>query len=44
MSKKTNDTTNYPKDSHKEFCARCYKLNRCCPKTGRKKLDKRCNL
>jgi len=44
MSKKTNATTNYRKDSHEKFCERCYKHNRRCPKTGRRKRDKRCRL
>lgn len=30
-----NPTTNYPKDSHKEFCKRCLRYNDgFCPKTG----------
>lgn len=26
-----NPTTNYPKDTHKEFCVRCHRYNDGCP-------------
>ena len=44
MSKKTNHTTNYPKDSHKQFCLRCFRFNEGCPKTGRKRKAPDCRL
>lgn len=37
-------TTNYPKDSHADFCERCYKHNRACPNTGTKRRDRSCSL
>ena len=38
-------TTNYPKDSHKKFCERCYaKHEGECPITGRKQKSHSCNL
>lgn len=44
MSKKTNDTTNYPKDSHKFFCKRCLAYHNGCPITRSKKPSSKCNL
>ena len=40
------NTTNYPKDSHKAFCERCYNQynNGICPATGSKNLSKSCQL
>lgn len=43
MSKK-NPTTNYPKDSHKDFCKRCLKLHGKCPATKSGALAKDCSL
>ena len=38
-------TTNYPKDTHKEFCDRCFKHNSGCPnKCGGQFKDKECSL
>ena len=36
-------TTNYPMDSHKEFCKRCMGYNGRCPITGGKP-SKRCDI
>lgn len=44
MSKKTNATTNYPKDSHKEFCKRCMSYNGGCPVTRSKRPSRKCSL
>lgn len=44
MSKKTNFTTNYPKDTHKEFCKRCMAHNKGCPITRSKKPSLKCSL
>lgn len=44
MSKKTNATTNYPKDSHKEFCKRCMSYNGGCPITRSKRPSRKCSL
>lgn len=41
---KQQKTTNYPKDSHKAFCERCFKYNGGCPKTKGQSKDHRCNL
>lgn len=38
-----NPTTNYPKDSHKEFCKRCLAHNGVCPRTNGKP-SKACDL
>lgn len=38
-----NPTTNYPMDSHKEFCKRCMGYNGRCPITGGKP-SKRCDI
>ena len=41
---KKNPTTNYPRDSHRAFCNRCFNANRRrCPITGRSST-KRCRL
>lgn len=37
-------TTNYPKDTHADFCERCYKHNRACPNTGAKRKDNSCSM
>ena len=37
---KKNPTTNYPMDSHKEFCKRCKEFNGGCPMRN----PKDCNL
>lgn len=39
-----NSTTNYPKDSHKAFCERCFKYNGRCPNTESQRKDRRCSL
>lgn len=45
MSKTNNSTTNYPLDSHKSFCKRCWEHHSgICPRTGTKAIDKRCRL
>lgn len=41
-TKKT--TTNYAPDTHKAFCDRCFKHNRCCPLTGKKTKSETCNV
>lgn len=38
-----NPTTNYPMDSHKEFCKRCMVYNGHCPITGGKP-SKHCDI
>lgn len=39
---KKNPTTNYPKDSHKAFCRRCFDYNNgMCPNPGG---EEKCNL
>lgn len=38
-------TTNYPKDSHEEFCKRCLTYNNgTCPNTKTAVIDKKCKL
>ena len=37
-------TTNYPKDSHKSFCKRCFNQNKGCPRTGSQKISGSCSL
>jgi hypothetical protein len=45
MSKLTNHTTNYPKDSHKFFCKRCLAHHKGkCPATRSGKPSGKCNL
>lgn len=39
-----NPTTNYPKDTHNQFCDRCFKYNRHCPATGTKRKSFACTL
>ena len=39
-----NPTTNYPKDSHKAFCERCYTQNKGCFNTGTKRKDSSCRI
>ena len=40
-----NPTTNYPFDTHKAFCKRCFlKHKGICPKTGMPILAKDCDL
>ena len=42
---KKNPTTNYPKDSHKEFCKRCLAFHGGrCPDTESGAISKVCNL
>ena len=42
--KQKNPTTNYPKDTHKSFCERCFKFNHGCPVTKRQYKDRSCSL
>lgn len=42
--RKKNPTTNYPKDSHKEFCKRCYEYNKGCPDMNSKHKSPTCSL
>lgn len=44
MSESEAQTTNFPKDSHYDFCERCMAFNKGCPNTGTKHKDKNCNL
>lgn len=37
-------TTNYPFGPHKFFCQRCLKYHGVCPKSGKRKPSKGCNL
>lgn len=37
-------TTNYPKDSHKAFCQRCFYQHKKCPRTGTQRTSGACNL
>ena len=39
-----NPTTNYPKDSHKDFCKRCMSRNNGCPRTKGSLPAKECSL
>lgn len=39
-----NRTTNYPKDGHKAFCARCRAYNGGCPMTGKSAPSRSCSL
>lgn len=39
-----SSTTNYPKDSHKEFCRRCMAHNRGCPANHGGAPSKSCSL
>lgn len=39
-----NPTTNYPMDTHKEFCKRCLKHHGKCPATKSGKPSQDCNL
>ena len=41
-----NPTTNFPMDSHKAFCERCFKVynDGKCPMTGSKTLHNGCNV
>lgn len=43
-TKGKNPTTNYTKDVHKVFCARCFEHNNGCPNTGSKRKDPGCTL
>ena len=38
------NVSNYPWDSHKYFCKRCFKQHGKCPSTGRKSLDQGCRM
>ena len=42
--KQRNPTTNYAKDTHKQFCERCMVYNGCCPDTGTLRKSFACNL
>lgn len=42
--KQKNPTTNYAKDTHKEFCKRCFKHNCGCPVTKRQCKAPNCSL
>lgn len=39
-------TTNYPPDTHKEFCDRCYNRYNggVCPETGTRARSKKCSV
>lgn len=40
-----NPTLNYPKDTHKDFCKRCFPKHKgICPVTGMPILAKECDL
>lgn len=39
-----NPTTNYAKDSHKDFCKRCSAYNKGCPMTSSGVPDSNCSL
>ena len=39
-----NPTTNYSKDSHKDFCKRCMSHNSGCPRTTGRFPSKECSL
>lgn len=39
-----NPTTNYPMDTHKDFCKRCLKINGLCPMTNSMAPHKGCNV
>jgi hypothetical protein len=41
---KKNPTTNYPKDSHKAFCERCFRHNNGCPDTRSQRKNGACAL
>jgi hypothetical protein len=42
---KKNPTTNYPKDTHKDFCKRCFPKHKgICPMTKKPILSKDCDL
>lgn len=43
-TKGKNPTTNYPKDTHKAFCERCFEYNGGCPNTNTKHKDLSCSL
>ena len=42
--KQRNPTTNYAKDTHKQFCKRCMVYNGFCPDTGTLRKSFACNL
>lgn len=42
--KQKNPTTNYPKDSHKSFCKRCFAYNKGCPETNSLIISGDCTL
>lgn len=37
-------TTNYPMDTHKNFCKRCLGYNRVCPMTGKARPTRACSV
>lgn len=39
-----NKSLNYPIDSHKKFCLRCFAHNGGCPSTGSKRKSSTCQL
>ena len=39
-----NPTTNYGKDTHKQFCERCIAFNGFCPETGTQRRSYVCSL
>lgn len=41
---KSGDTLNYPKDSHKDFCKRCFAKHSNCPNTNTSAIDNNCSL
>lgn len=42
--KGNNPTTNYPKDTHRAFCERCFAYNKGCPSNKGKGKDPACKL
>lgn len=40
----SNPTTNYPKDTHKDFCRRCLSHNNGCPSNHGGNPSKKCSL
>ena len=42
--KQKNPTTNYAKDTHKQFCERCFAYNKGCPYTESQRKSNTCTL
>lgn len=42
--KQKNPTTNYAKDTHKQFCERCFAYNKGCPDTESQRKSNTCAL